>query len=263
VPVPDPLDAATLREQLTGPGGSWRCVEVVETTGSTNADLADRARAGERPGAALVAGHQSAGRGRRGRTWTAPPGTSLAISALVRPARPLTEWTWVPLLAGLAVAEALESGPGVPARLKWPNDVLVAGRKLCGILVERVEAPAGPVCVVGIGINVHLTAADLPVPTATSLALLDPRGSPRRTEVAAAVLARLAEVLAAWERDPAGVRAAYRALSDTVGREVSVALAGGAPVAGRAIGVDEEGRLRLETATGPLTVGAGDVVHVR
>ena len=124
------------------------------------------------PGTVLVADYQSAGRGRLGRTWTAPPGTSIAMSVLVRPdGVDPARWTWLPLLTGLAVADGLSGAAGLEARLKWPNDVLVGDRKVCGILAERVETPVGPACVVGMGINTHLERADLPVPTATSVAI--------------------------------------------------------------------------------------------
>lgn len=259
----DPLDPAALQRRLTPPSGAWRRVEVVATTGSTNADVAGLARAGEPAGAVLVAGHQSAGRGRRGRVWIAPPGTSVAISALVQPHVPARRWTWLPLLAGLAVVEGLGACAGVAGRLKWPNDVMVAGRKVCGILAERVETPTGSMCVLGMGINVHLTEADLPVPSATSLALLGLPVTPPRTEVAAAVLSSLARVLGDWTHDPEPVAAAYQAVSDTVGREVRVILAQDHTVAGRALGVDADGRLQLQTAAGLLVVGAGDVVHLR
>jgi BirA family biotin operon repressor/biotin-[acetyl-CoA-carboxylase] ligase len=260
---PDPIDPRALRDQLVGPG-RWRRVDVVAETGSTNADLAERARRGEEPGVALIADFQSAGRGRRGRVWTAPPGSSLAMSALLRPRGvPLASWTWVPLLAGLAVVEGLGACAGVAARLKWPNDVLVGGRKICGILVERVETPSGPACVVGLGINVRLSEAELPVPTATSFALLDLPVVPPRTTVAVAVLRALETVIAGWERDPGRTPAAYRAVSDTVGRDVQVVLADDRTVHGRASDIDADGRLVLQTSDGLLVVGAGDVVHLR
>lgn len=262
--IDDPIDAEALRQRLVGAGRYWRRVDVVAETGSTNADLIARARAGEAPGVALVAGYQAAGRGRRGRTWTAPPGSSVAISALVQPREmPVARWTWLPLLAGMAVVEGVRAVAGVTARLKWPNDVLVEGRKLCGILVERVETPAGPMAVVGMGVNVRLSAAELPVPTATSLALLGLPAVPGRTEVAAAVLTALEQALAGWTADPAGAADAYRAVSDTVGRPVRVLLTDDRTVEGRATGVDGEGRLVLDTADGPYVVGAGDVMHLR
>ena len=135
-------------------------------------------RPGPEPGApsgfVLATDHQTAGRGRLGRTWTAPRGSSIAMSVLLRPAREPATWTWLPLLAGLAVADSLRAMADVPAVLKWPNDVLVDGAKICGILAERVDAPSGAACVLGLGINVHLAADELPVPTATSLAVLRP-----------------------------------------------------------------------------------------
>ncbi len=170
----DPLDAVALTTVLSAGGDGWRSVEVVAETGSTNADLAELARRGEPAGLVLVTDHQVAGRGRLGRTWTAPAGTSVALSVLLRPQRDPAAWTWLPLLAGLAVAEGLRAIADVPAVLKWPNDVLVDDAKICGILAERVDSPIGPACVLGLGVNVHLTAEQLPVPTATSLALLRP-----------------------------------------------------------------------------------------
>ncbi|WP_345713276.1 biotin--[acetyl-CoA-carboxylase] ligase, partial [Kineococcus glutinatus] len=139
-----PLRQRALHRALVEEGG-WRSVEVVARTGSTNADLLARARAGEAAGAVLVAEHQSAGRGRMGRTWVSPPRSGLAVSVLLRPAVPAARWSWLPLLAGLALADALVAVAGLPARLKWPNDVLVpvpAGgggtveAKVAGVLVE-------------------------------------------------------------------------------------------------------------------------------
>ena len=104
----------------------------------------------------LITGHQSAGRGRLGRTWTAPPGTSIAMSVLVRPAgrRPEPLDLAAAARPGWPSPTALRRAADVPAVLKWPNDVLVGDRKLCGILAERVETPTGPACVIGMGINV-------------------------------------------------------------------------------------------------------------
>ena len=114
---PDPLDAAVLTAAVTAGDRLWRSVEVVAATGSTNADLAVRARRGEPAGTVLVTDHQQAGRGRLGRTWTAPAGRSIAVSVLLRPDRDPAAWTWLPLLAGLAVADSLRAVAGVPALL--------------------------------------------------------------------------------------------------------------------------------------------------
>ena len=164
-----PLDP----ERLAVPAG-WR-VEVQEETPSTNAYVAERARAGEEPGLVLVTEHQTAGRGRLDRAWETPARSSLTFSVLLRPDVPAASWPWLPLLTGYAVQAALADRlPDIA--LKWPNDVLVdadsgLGRKVCGILVERVETPDGPVAVVGIGINVDQTLDELPVALATSVSL--------------------------------------------------------------------------------------------
>lgn len=266
----DPLDADVLARELVRPDSLWRSVDVVAETGSTNADLAGRARAGAGPGAVLLADVQTAGRGRRDRVWTAPPGTGIALSALVRPDVALARWTWLPLLTGLAVSDAIRQRAELSADLKWPNDVLVAGRKLGGILIERVEAPDGPLCVVGIGINVTLTRDQLPVPTATSLALelaaAGAGGRPLvRTTLVTTVLVGLERLLRHWAAavDDHGLAGSYRERCRTIGREVRVRLADDAVVEGTAEGIDDNGRLVVATAAGRRIFSAGDVVHLR
>jgi len=148
-----PIDPA----QLVAPAG-WR-IEVEQATPSTNAAVAARARDGEEPGLVLVTEHQTAGRGRLDRVWETPARSSLTFSVLLRPDVPPTSWSWLPLLTGYAVQAALADRlPDIA--LKWPNDVLVdggdtgAGRKVAGILVERIDTDHGPMAVVGVGINV-------------------------------------------------------------------------------------------------------------
>ena len=153
-----PLDQAALRRALARPGGLWRDLEVVESTGSTNADLLARALAGEPEGAVLAAEEQRAGRGRMGRTWTSPPRAALTFSLLLKPAVPPARRGWLPLLAGVAVAAAVTTATGVETRLKWPNDLLAADAKLAGILAEA----AGDAVVVGIGLNVSTEPAEFP-----------------------------------------------------------------------------------------------------
>ena len=260
-----------LRAEMVRPGGLWRRVEHVAQTGSTNADLAAAARAGTaEPGAVLVADHQSAGRGRLGRTWTAPPGTSIAMSLLVRPdGVDPARWTWLPLLTGLAVADGLTRAAGLEVRLKWPNDVLVGDRKVCGILAERVETSDGPACVIGMGINTHLTADELPVPTATSVAIETAganRPTPSRTAVVATVLAAFELLYQRWLAAPAApwLPAAYQHRSATLGRQVRVLLGPDDAVEGMATAFDADGRLVLATPPDGVRVfGAGDVLHVR
>ena len=148
-----PLDVATLRDGLVGLGMPWRQLDVVAETGSTNADLLARAEAGaDIDGSVLLAEHQSAGRGRHGRHWSAPPRTQVAMSIGVAGGSvPRTGWGWLPLATGVALADAL-AALGVEAGLKWPNDVLVNDGKLAGILAE-VASPT-PVIVLGLGLNV-------------------------------------------------------------------------------------------------------------
>jgi BirA family biotin operon repressor/biotin-[acetyl-CoA-carboxylase] ligase len=231
----------------------------VSATGSTNADLAAWARSGRvAAGTVLVAGAQTAGRGRLGRTWTSPPGTGLLVSVLVRPDVAVHRWTWLPLLTGLALAEAVDIA-AAPVRpdLKWPNDLLVGPRKLAGVLVESVDDAA----VLGCGLNVATDPADLP-DGATSLAAEGAVVS--REDLLDALLAVLARRLDEWtaaDGDPSagGLRAAYLARCATLGRPVRVALPDGATRQGTASGVDAEGRL----VVAGTAYGAGDVVHLR
>lgn len=271
----DPLERPTLVTELVDAESLWTQIDVVDETGSTNADLAQAARDGAPAGSVLVADHQSAGRGRLGRTWTAPPGSGIAMSVLVRPTVPLERWTWLPLLAGLAVSDGIRQQTDLPAGLKWPNDVLLLGRKVCGVLAERVDTPAGPAVVIGMGINVHLAADELPVPTATSLAIaLAELGFPgvpvHRTAIVSTVLRSLERVLARWEEvaDVPDVGAdalalAYRERCATLGREVRISLSDGSTVEGTARDVDASGRLVLDTPDGPRPFAVGDVVHLR
>jgi BirA family transcriptional regulator, biotin operon repressor / biotin---[acetyl-CoA-carboxylase] ligase len=251
----------------------WTPLDVVASTGSTNADLLARAGAGG-PGAAegavLVAEEQTAGRGRLGRSWSSVPGASLTFSVLLRPApvRP-DRRGWLPLLAGVAVVSAVQSAAGVDATLKWPNDVLADGRKLAGILAE--QSPDAAAVVLGIGLNVAAPRDALPVsPTglaATSL-LAEGADVPREA-LLLSVLSELERWYLAFLADPeparAGLLSAYRSVSATLGRAVRVELPGGRVLAGRATDIDSEGRLLVAAdGGGPVTpVSAGDVIHLR
>ncbi|MGH3562034.1 MAG: biotin--[acetyl-CoA-carboxylase] ligase, partial [Mycobacterium sp.] len=148
-----PLDASALRDGLVGPGLPWRRLDVVDETGSTNADLLARATAGEDiDGVVLIAEYQTSGRGRLGRHWSAPPRTQLALSVGVgADAVSTSGWGWLPLATGVATADALAEVAGIEAGLKWPNDVVVGEGKLAGILAEA--AAPKPVIVVGLGLN--------------------------------------------------------------------------------------------------------------
>lgn len=243
-----PLRARALQRALAPDG--WR-VEVLPAAGSTNAVVAGRARAGEPAGLVVVTEHQTAGRGRLDRTWVSPPRAGLTFSVLLRPDWPAQEWPWLPLLAGLAVARAVREQAELDAVLKWPNDVLVDGRKLCGVLAE---VPVPGAAVVGIGLNVTTRADELPHDGATSVQLAGAPATDRDT-LLRAVLRALRDVLA----DPVAARGQYRALCSTIGAQVRVELAGRAPVSGTAQIVDDGGRLVVDG----VAHAAGDVVHVR
>ncbi len=250
--------------------GPWTALDVVPATGSTNADLAARARAGDaQPGSVLTTDDQRAGRGRRDRAWTTPPRSSVAVSVLVRPdAVPRSAWSWLPLLAGLSVVDAVVRVAGLPAGLKWPNDVLVDGRKLCGVLAEVVELPSGTGAVLGIGLNATQSRAELPVPTATSLALEGAAVTDRDT-VLRAVLRALGHRYTAWvdargDLRVSGLGTAYRESCRTIGQQVRVELPGGDQLVGDAEGVDDVGRLVVRAPDGRThALAAGDVIHVR
>ncbi|MFT3861773.1 biotin--[acetyl-CoA-carboxylase] ligase [Micropruina sp.] len=251
------VDAAALTAALTGPGRLFQSVACVPATGSTNADLAAEAVAGAPSGAVLVADHQRAGRGRFERRWEAPPGTSVAVSVLLRPGDvPMERWLWLPLVTGVAVAEGLRSAAGVDAAVKWPNDVLIEGRKVCGILSERV----GDAAVIGMGINTTLAADELPVPTATSLALEGSQASV--TAVVGGVLLALEQGYRRW-LDGDDLRAWFGRHCSTIGRPVRVQQSESLSVEGLALGVDEWGRLVVRTPLGERAFAAGDVLHLR
>jgi BirA family biotin operon repressor/biotin-[acetyl-CoA-carboxylase] ligase len=263
-----PLNAASLRRALVRPGTLWTSLDVVESTGSTNLDLAARA-ADLDEGAVLLAEEQTAGRGRLDRRWSAPPRSGLFVSVLLKPQVPVARWGWLPLLAGVATATALSRTAGVDTALKWPNDLLVTidgeERKTGGILAERVE---GAGVVLGIGVNVTLRAAELPVPAAGSLTLAGAKVTDR-DPLLRAVLRALEEWYGRWaaaDGDPAdsGLQETYAAGCATLGRTVRAELPGDRSVTGEAVALDGDGRLVLDTGEGIReAVGAGDIVHVR
>ncbi len=241
-------------------------LQVVETVPSTNAKLvhdAQRDEAGHPHLSVVLTRDQRAGRGRLDRVWTAPPGTALAISVLLRVgAVAVADRGWIPLIAGAAMRGAVAAQlPDAEVTLKWPNDVLVDGRKISGILAEVV--PSDPLTVVvGAGVNTTMTTAELPVPTATSFADQGAEGDEDRL---------IADYLTALQGGIADlVVGGHAAVADrvtdhcsTLGREVAVSLPGGETLRGRALRLDAAGRLVIDSAGALAVVGAGDVVHVR
>ncbi|MFI6233836.1 biotin--[acetyl-CoA-carboxylase] ligase [Micromonospora sp. NPDC050784] len=279
-----PLSAARLRRALIAPNGPWTRLELRAETGSTNADVAEAARADEPEGLVVVAERQTAGRGRRGRVWQSPARAGIATSVLLRPgeAVPDRDWLpasptgygWLPLLAGVALVEAVARLAELEATLKWPNDLLIGEAKCAGVLAEAVPGRAPdqpPAIVLGIGLNVTLRADELPVnPTglpATSLQLAGAVATDR-DPLLRALLRAVADWYDRWrsaggDAVASGLRDAYLAACSTVGREVRVLLPNGDSLTGTATGVDPDGQLMVTTSTGERTLAAGDVLHLR
>ncbi|HUA40207.1 MAG TPA: biotin--[acetyl-CoA-carboxylase] ligase [Streptosporangiaceae bacterium] len=271
-PPRTPIREAELASQLLAGSRLFTSVRVLERTGSTNADLLAEARAGAPAGAVLVAEEQTAGRGRLARSWHSEPGAALLFSVLLRPAAVTpSRRSWLPLLTGVAMVSALRAAAGLQASLKWPNDVLAGGgtpgdsRKLAGILAEQ----AGDAIVVGVGLNVTASHAELPSPQATSLWL---EGAPHldREAILLAALRELEQWYLRWcdtsppgDADAAGLRAGYLRYCVTVGQDVRVELPAGNVLTGRAADVDSAGRLLVSADGDVHAVSAGDVVHVR
>lgn len=242
---------------------------VLDRVGSTNDELAERLRrdpAADWPEfSVLITDDQTSGRGRLGRQWVAPAGTMLAISVVLRPSLhgiAQESLGWIPLIAGLSMASAM-SGLGTDAELKWPNDVLVGGRKVCGILAE--VQTTGTI-VLGSGVNLTLTEEQLPVPTATSMSIES--GQTDADVVLSAYLSRLVSWYGSFadargDAVASGLQAATERACSTLGRAVRVQLPDGSEPTGVATGLDATGRLVVR-ADGRLTaVAAGDVTHLR
>lgn len=274
-PARHPLEPAAVRSAVLAGSLLFSRVDVVPRTGSTNADLRASALAGAPAGSVLVAEEQTAGRGRLDRSWHSEPGASLTFSVLLRPTGvPPASRSWLPLLAGVAVATALPTVTGVAVSLKWPNDVLACGgssatagssRKLAGILAEQ----AGDAIVLGIGLNVSATSDELPAGEATSLWLAG-AADPNRHDTLVGMLRELEHWYLKWAKGPppgdpdaSGLRAAYLRVCSTIGQDVRVELPGGGILAGRASDVDRSGRLLVTAPDGAHAISAGDVVHVR
>lgn len=265
----------TMPKRGAAPTWRWEPPEEHATLGSTQT----QALIDPRVGRVVVADHQSAGQGRRGRTWSSPPGTGMAISAVL-PAPGPAVLGWVPLVAGLAVRRALlESRWPLTTALKWPNDVLVEqeggelvdgsapGRGRAGKLAGILAQVHGDVVVVGTGLNVDHDGATLPVPAATSWRLC--RGGAVLPEEARGAflqdylrhLADLHDELV--QGDPGVVRTAYRQACSTLGRPVLVHLPDGGTVEGTAVDVADDGALVVQGPGGRSVHHAGDVEHLR
>lgn len=242
-------------------------VREVRSTGSTNDDLRAAAADGAPDGVVLVSDHQTSGHGRVGRTWEAPPGSSLLVSILLRPDLAPDRLHLLTTALGVAAAEAVDEEVAVRVGLKWPNDLVVstaAGeRKLGGILAEaswagdRLDA-----VVLGLGLNVtwpdELPAELVDLAVALNHLTDEPLD---RGDLLVAVLLRLEAILA--DPEGAALRERWRYLATTLGQRVRVELATGEVVVGTAVDLTEEGRLVVEDHAGRHEITAGDVHHLR
>lgn len=269
---PVDLGTAAVMKSIRKGGGSWRSVTVFSEIASTNTVGTALAAAGCPSGVILVTDLQTAGRGRLDRQWEAPAGTSAMFSVVLHPDGPDHEWGILPLLAGVALCEALEFVTGVRASLKWPNDLVIRdedapsgrGGKVGGILAER-DAATGAI-ILGVGINVDLAEDDLPVPGATSLTLAGvPR--PRRAKLIGRALSRIEHWFTAWDAvgtDPAALDrllAAYRERCLSVGVPLRVTRPGAEDLVGLGAGIGPTGELIVDVEGTLVPVVVGDVVH--
>ena len=258
--VPDRLGPVELAPHLRG---SWRRIEWREQLDSTQRLARELARAGVPEGTTVIAESQTSGRGRLGRQWYSPAGQNLYCSVVLRPSLAPPDVPRLALIAGLAVADAVRALTAAEPALKWPNDVLVDGRKVAGILTE-LEAEVERVhhAIVGIGVNLNAEAfpAELAA-TATSLRLATGRPverAPFTAGLLAALEARYRRLLADGF---AAMRSEWEACSSLTGKEVRVTAPEG-EVAGRVLGIDDDGALRLAGPRGELRVVAGEVTVV-
>ena len=243
------LDKALINSLVTQ---YWR-VSVVDVTASTQSALMTRVNAGKvKPGDVITANFQRAGRGRMSRTFEAPKNSALLFSFYIKPQRKKDDWGWIALLAGVSVAQSLSK---YGATVKWPNDILINDRKVSGLIAEI----SGDGVVVGIGINVGMTSQELPVPTATSLAIegavdLD------RNHLLPDLLTQFEANFTRWDQGDDSIVELYKSLSSTLGSRVQIHYPNDLIEKGVAVGISPRGELILDSGT---HVHAGDVVHLR
>jgi BirA family biotin operon repressor/biotin-[acetyl-CoA-carboxylase] ligase len=237
-----------------------------ESLPSTNLEAATRAIAGAAEGVCVVAGEQTAGRGRLQRHWVSPRGAGLYFSIIIRPKFEQSVWPLLTLMAAVAVNDALLDACALETDIKWPNDILVNDKKLCGILAETVETPLGRAVVVGIGINLMMNSLPPELePVATSVEA----ASDQKPELAVVLEALVFALVRYYQvlQQPGGPEAIVRAWctrsSYAEGKRISVSF-GDESFGGTTCGLESDGALRIRTSEGKLrTVRAGDVTAVR
>jgi BirA family biotin operon repressor/biotin-[acetyl-CoA-carboxylase] ligase len=229
-----------------------RTIHTFETVDSTQAVLGQLAANGAPEGTVVVARHQTAGRGSRGRQWWDALGESLMLSVLLRPPVPVAQAPQLSLVAGVAVVDALRVGAGVDARIRWPNDVLIEGKKVCGVLPEAVSRVDGRVGYVLLGIGINVGQREFPHElrdTATSL-LLATRVAHDQTQLLSETLAALDRRYGEWlSTGFTALRVEWRKRAGILGQRVRIRDGG----EGVAVDVDDTGALLVDAGRGALT----------
>jgi BirA family biotin operon repressor/biotin-[acetyl-CoA-carboxylase] ligase len=259
------LSADAVKVGLTDPD-AWH-LHVFDEVPSTNTLALDLAGGGAPERTALLADSQTAGRGRGGREWRTPPGVALALSVIIRPRFTSELWPWIGLAAAFAVRDGIERVAGLRGTLKWPNDVLISGRKVAGVLMEsrfHQSDPSGGAVVVGIGVNVNNRAAAFPESFRdTAASVLDLSGVVTdRNELAAAILNGLDHEMRSLPGAIGTYQDRWRTVSATFGTMVTISTPTGV-VEGIDRGLDAQGRLILDTREGERAIHTGDVLQCR
>lgn len=256
-----------IEPHLKGPLG--RPVRVHDVTGSTNTDAREWAEDGAPEGALVVADRQTAGRGRWGRAWSSAPGSSLLFSLILRPSIGVSQVGLLPILIGLACAEAIEDLSDVRPTLKWPNDVNIRGKKVAGVLAEsRLDGAQVGYAIAGVGINSHWERGGFPpeiAERATSLSWEVDGPSPGRGELLGAFLARCQNHLQTigdrgWAEkliDQAAAR------SDVLGHQIELLWPDDSVTSGRAVGLAADGSLQVEASGTLRSVSVAEVLRVK
>ena len=258
---PMSIPEALVRSLVDGPS-IVTSVQWHERCESTNAEALAAAAAGAAEGLLVLADEQTAGRGRHGRTWAAPAGSSLLLSLVVRPVVAPASVSLLPLLTGMVLAETVARHlPEAQVGLKWPNDLLVDGRKAAGILVEGV----GGAAVIGVGVNVDWRGLERPDGAAEAVSLAEAAAAAvDRWRLLAGFLGVFSRRYAQWQELPAAFLDGYRQRCDTLGQTVRVTRSDGSTVEGVAVDVNRTGALDVRSTAGAtLAINAGDVEHVR
>ena len=236
-------------------------VEWHDRCASTNAVAGAAAAAGVPQGLLVLADEQSAGRGRHGRTWTAPPGTSLLLSLLLRPQVANSATALVPLLAGMVLAETVSRHvPHSSVAVKWPNDLLIDGRKAAGVLAEARDGAI----VLGLGVNIDWRGVNRPAELAESISVAEAAGHDvDRWRVLAGFVGMLSQRYDYWQQMPTAFLDGYRQWCSTIGRQVRVHHRDGTQIDGEATAIGADGALQVRTDAGVTAVNEGDVEHLR